>query len=190
MQKKTNLELVKQNISKANGLSNEHYIDQSIFDEEKNSILFNQWAGLDVCSEIPEVGDSKPIDFMGLPLFIIRDTQNVVRVFQNTCRHRGMILVEQTKNIQGAIRCPYHSWCYSTEGKLVSTPHVGGPGQNTDKYIDRSKLSLVEIRSHVWRDVIWVNVDGAAEPFEEVMASTIKRWRELDQNLYHGFEDG
>ena len=190
MQKKTNLELVKQNISKANGLSNEHYIDQSIFDEEKNSILFNQWAGLDVCSEIPEVGDSKPIDFMGLPLFIIRDTQNVVRVFQNTCRHRGMILVEQTKNIQGAIRCPYHSWCYSTEGKLVSTPHVGGPGQNTDKYIDRSKLSLVEIRSHVWRDVIWVNVDGTAKPFEEVMASTIKRWRELDQNLYHGGEDG
>ena len=50
-----------------------------------------------------------------------------------------MILVEQTKNIQGAIRCPYHSWCYSTEGKLVSTPHVGGPGQNTDKHIDKSK---------------------------------------------------
>ena len=55
MQEKTNLELVKQNISIANGLSNEHYIDPSIFDEEKNSILFNQWAGLDVCSEIPEV---------------------------------------------------------------------------------------------------------------------------------------
>ena len=36
----------------------------------------------------------------------------------------------------------------------------------------------------------WVNVDGAAKPFEEVMASTIKRWRELDQNLYHGGEDG
>ena len=98
MQKKANLELVKQNISKANGLPNEHYIDQSIFDEEKNSILFNQWAGLDVCAEVPEIGDSKPIDFMGLPLFIIRDTQNVVRVFQNTCRHRGMILFEKNKN--------------------------------------------------------------------------------------------
>ena len=94
-----------------------------------------------------------------------------------------MILVEKTKKIQGAIRCPYHSWCYSTEGKLVSTPHVGGPGQNTDQNIDRKKLSLVEIRSHIWRDVIWVNIDGTAEPFEEVMASTIERWKELDQKL-------
>jgi phenylpropionate dioxygenase-like ring-hydroxylating dioxygenase large terminal subunit len=101
-----------------------------------------------------------------------------------------MILVEETKNIQGAIRCPYHSWCYSTEGKLVSTPHVGGPGQNTDANIDRSKLSLVEIRSHIWRDVIWINVDGCAKPFEEVMANTIERWKELDQNLYHGGDDG
>ena len=190
MRNQTNLEMVRQHVSVANGLPNEHYIDQSVFDEERISVLFNQWAGLDVCSEVPEIGDSKPINFMGLPLFIIRDTKNIVRVFQNTCRHRGMILVEKTKKIQGAIRCPYHSWCYSTEGKLVSTPHVGGPGQNTDENIDRTKLSLVEIRSHVWRDVIWVNIDGTAEPFEKVMASTIERWKELDQKLYHGGEDG
>ena len=101
-----------------------------------------------------------------------------------------MILIEKTKKIQGAIRCPYHSWCYSTEGKLVSTPHVGGPGQNTDENIDRTKLSLVEIRSHVWRDVIWINIDGTAAPFEDVMASTIERWKELDQRLYHGGEEG
>ena len=190
MHNKTNLELVRRHVSEANGLPNEHYTDPYVFDEEKNSVLFSQWAGLDVCSEIPEIGDSKPINFMGLPLFIIRDIENIVRVFQNTCRHRGMILVEETKKIQGAIRCPYHSWCYSTEGKLVSTPHVGGPGQNTDANIDRAKLSLVEIRSHIWRDVIWINVDGCAKPFEEVMANTIERWKELDQNLYHGGDDG
>ena len=190
MHNKTNLELVRRHVSEANGLPNEHYTDPNVFDEEKNSVLFSQWAGLDVCSEIPEIGDSKPINFMGLPLFIVRDIENIVRVFQNTCRHRGMILVEETKKIQGAIRCPYHSWCYSTEGKLVSTPHVGGPGQNTDANIDRSKLSLVEIRSHIWRDVIWINVDGCAKPFEEVMANTIERWKELDQNLYHGGDDG
>ena len=82
MQKETNLELVRQHVSVANGLPNEHYIDQSVFDEERNSILFNQWAGLDVCSEVPEIGDSKPINFLGLPHFIIRDTKNIVRVFK------------------------------------------------------------------------------------------------------------
>ena len=37
-----------------------------------------------------------------------------------------MILIDRVKSIEGAIRCPYHSWCYSTEGSLISTPHVGG----------------------------------------------------------------
>jgi len=190
MQTKTKLELVRQHVSKANGLPNEHYVDPYIFEEEKNSILFNNWAGLDVCSEVPNIGDSKPINFLGLPLFIIRDNENVVRVFQNTCRHRGMILVEQFKNIRGAIRCPYHSWCYSKEGRLVSTPHVGGPGQNTDKNINKSELSLIEIRSYIWMDVIWININGNAEPFEKAMASTINRWKEFDQTLYHGGEEG
>ena len=69
MQTKTKLELVRQHVSKANGLPNEHYVDPYIFEEEKNSILFNNWAGLDVCSEVPNLGDSKPINFLGLPLF-------------------------------------------------------------------------------------------------------------------------
>ena len=184
-----NLELVRQHVSKANGLPNEHYITQSMFDEEKNSIIFNQWAGLDVCSEIPKIGDAKPLNFMGLPLFIIRDTQNAVRVYQNTCRHRGMILVDKPKKIQGAIRCPYHSWCYSTEGQLVSTPHIGGPGQNTDKNIDRSKLSLIEIRSHIWRDVIFVNPDGMAPPFEEVHQPLLDRWSVFEQPMYSDMSD-
>ena len=104
MRNQTNLEMVRQHVSVANGLPNEHYIDQSVFDEERSSILFNQWSGLDVCSEVPEIGDSKPVKFMGLPLFIIRDTKNIVRVFQNTCRHRGMILVEKTKKIQDFVK--------------------------------------------------------------------------------------
>jgi nitrite reductase/ring-hydroxylating ferredoxin subunit len=60
-----------------------------------------------------------------------------VRVFYNICRHRGMILVDAPRKIEGAIRCPYHSWCYAKEGRLVATPHVGGPGQNAHPGIDR-----------------------------------------------------
>ena len=186
MQKETNLELVRQHVSVANGLPNEHYIDQSVFNEEKDSILFNQWAGLDVCSEVPEIGDSKPVNFMGLPLFIIRDTKNIVRVFQNTCRHRGMILVEKTKKIRGAIRCPYHSWCYSTDGNLISTPHVGGPGRNLHEEIDRSNLGLTEVRSHVWMGVIWINLSGNAPQFEDSMKELMDRWADFDRPLFHG----
>ncbi len=189
MTRTTNLDAVRQPIERANGLPNAHYIDADIYAEEKHAVLFSGWAGLAVGADVPEVGDAVPITFLGMPLLMVRDKAGQVRVFQNTCRHRGMILVEEPRKIEGAIRCPYHSWCYSTDGRLVSTPHVGGPGQNTHDGIDRALLGLIEIRSHIWMDVIWINVSGDAAPFEEANADLLARWAEFDKPLYHGGAD-
>lgn len=180
------LENVRVPIETAHGLPNAHYIDQSVFLEERQAVLFNNWAGLAVASQVPEIGDAAPLEFGGMPVFMVRDKSGDVRVFQNTCRHRGMILVSEKRKIEGAIRCPYHSWCYSTKGKLVSTPHVGGPGHNTHESIVRDDLGLVEIPSHVWMDVVWINVSGGAEAFEDVHHDLLQRWKEFDQPLYHG----
>ena len=180
---------VRRPIAEANGLPNAHYIDARVFDEEKNAVLFDNWAGLAVAADVPQVGDAVPVTFLGMPLLIVRDKQDNVRVFQNTCRHRGMILVDAPRKIEGAIRCPYHSWCYSTDGRLISTPHVGGPGRNTHEGIDRALLGLVEIRSHIWMDVIFINVSGTAPAFDEVHAGLLARWSEFDKPLHHGGAD-
>ncbi len=185
----TDLRNVRRPIDQANGLGNAHYIDPAIFAEERQAVLFNNWPGLATASDVLEIGDAVPLTFLGMPLLVLRDKSGQVRVFQNTCRHRGMILVDAPRKIEGAIRCPYHSWCYSTEGRLVSTPHVGGPGQNTHQGIDRDLLGLVEIRSHVWMDVIWINISGTAPPFEQANADLIARWAEFDKPLHHGGAD-
>ncbi len=185
----TDLSTVARPIAQANGLPNAHYTDPRTFDEEKQSVLFDQWAGLAVAADLPDIGDAVPITFLGMPLLLVRDKSGDVRVFQNTCRHRGMILVEEPRKIEGAIRCPYHSWCYATDGRLISTPHVGGPGQNTHEGIDRALLGLVEIRSHIWMDVIYVNISGTAAPFEDVHADLLARWAEFDKPLHHGGAD-
>ncbi len=185
----TDLSNVRTGIEAANGLPNAHYINPGVFAEERQALLYRQWAGLAVAADVPEPGDAIPLEFLGMPLLLIRDKEGDVRVFQNICRHRGMILVEEPRKIEGAIRCPYHSWCYSTKGKLVSTPHVGGPGQNTHAAIKRDELGLNEVRSHVWRDVVWINVSGDAPAFEEVHADLIKRWADFDKPLYHGGAD-
>ena len=189
MTQTTNLSSVRRPVSEANGLPNEHYINHDIFEEEKHALLFSNWAGLAVGADVPETGDAVPITFLGMPLLLIRDRSSRIRVFQNTCRHRGMILVETAQKIEGAIRCPYHSWCYATDGRLISTPHVGGPGKNTHKDIDRTTLGLTEIRTHIWRDVVWINVDGKAPPFEQAMKDAIQRWAEFDQPMHHGGAD-
>ncbi len=180
------LDAVLTSVEKARGLPNEHYVDNVIFEEERKSVLFANWSGIGFGKDIPEAGDAQPVEFLGMPLLLVRDRDGQIGVFQNTCRHRGMILVPEATKIRGAIRCPYHSWCYSLKGELKSTPHVGGPGNNLHPDVDRDTLGLVRVRHHVWNDVIFVNVDGNAEPFEVVHADLLDRWREFNQPMVHG----
>jgi len=175
-------------VGTARGLPNAHYVDPNVFDEEKRSVLFANWSGIGFGKDIPEKGDVKPIDFLGMPILLVRGRDGEIGVFQNTCRHRGMILVDKPKRLRGAIRCPYHSWCYGLDGALRATPHVGGPGQNKHEDVNMADLGLLRIRSYVWRDVIFVNIDGTAPAFEEVNAELLDRWGEFDQPLYHGGE--
>lgn len=180
------LDAVMKPVDTARGLPNENYVCPHTFQEERKSVLFANWAGVGFGKDIPNTGDARPVDFLGMPLLLVRDEDGAIQVYQNTCRHRGMILVDAPKNVKGAIRCPYHSWCYTLKGALRTTPHVGGPGQNTHAAIDRSELGLVRIRCHVWRDVIFVNIDGTAEPFEVAHAHLLERWKEFEQPMYHG----
>ena len=183
------LKRVLNKIESANGLSNAHYTSQETFEEERDALWFQNWAGVCVASELPERGDAKPVDFLGVPLFVMRGRDDKLRVFQNVCRHRGMTLVTKPRRIEGAIRCPYHSWCYSHEGNLVATPHVGGPGHNTHPDLDREQLGLLEVRSHIWMDVVFINLSGDAPPFEEAHSKLIARWHDFDVPLYHGGAD-
>lgn len=179
------LAVVRRPVASAKGLPNAHYTDPQVFSEETDALLKSTWAGLAVASDVPEPGDAVPITFLDMPLLLVRDKSGLVRVFNNVCRHRGMILVDAPRKIEGAIRCPYHSWCYATDGRLVTTPHVGGPGQNTDPNIDRATLGLIEIRSHTWHDIVFINITGDALAFEEQHADLLARWHDFDHPHFH-----
>ena len=174
------------NVSVANGLSNEHYVNPAVFDEEKKAVLFKNWSGIGFAHDVPEPGDVKPIEFLGMPLLLVRDRTGEVGVFQNTCRHRGMILVSEQTKIRGSIRCPYHSWCYALNGELRATPQGGGPGQNNHEDISMDELGLFRVRSHIWNGVIFANIDGTAPDFVEAHAELLGRWKEFNQPMYHG----
>ena len=143
----SNLDSVLTSTDKAKGLPNEHYVSEAVFEEEKKAILFDNWSAIGTGKDIPNIGDVKPIHFVGMPLIMVRDENNRINVFQNTCRHRGMILIEEPSNISGVIRCPYHSWCYNLEGDLCATPMVGGTDSNSHESINNQELGLFKIRS-------------------------------------------
>jgi phenylpropionate dioxygenase-like ring-hydroxylating dioxygenase large terminal subunit len=66
---------------------------------------------------------------------------------------------------------------------------VGGPGRNAHENVRRDELGLIEVRSHVYMGVVFVNMSGDAPSFEDAHAEMIDRWRDFDRPLFHGGED-
>ncbi len=171
-------------------LPNPFYKDTSVFEDEKKRVFAPNWSCIGFGKDIPNSGDAKPITFLGIPLLLLRDKSGKIRVFQNVCRHRGMILVDAPTNFRGVIRCPYHSWCYNLDGELKTTPHLGGPGQNDHPAVTKSELGLYEVRSAVWMDLVFINLSGDAPDFESANATLTSRWSEFEgQSLFHGGPD-
>lgn len=173
-------------VERARGLPNECYTDAEHFKREAQAVFFTSWAALGFASDVPQPGDVKPVSFLGQPLLLARDRDGTLRVFQNVCRHRGMILVEEAGNLPRAIRCPYHSWCYELDGRLRTTPHVGGPGMSRHDAIKREELGLIEVRSHIWLGIVFVNLDGKAPEFDVFAADALERYRDFDRPLFGG----
>jgi len=187
------IEATKNSINEANGLPNECYLNDEYFKIEREKVFFNNWIVVGVSSSVPEVGDTKPFNLMGIPLLILRDKNNKIRVFHNVCSHRGMILVNEECKLKNTIRCPYHSWSYNFNGELIATPHVGGMNIHETEGFIKSKSNLKEVSTYVWMDLIFINVNKNKKDFEESIDPLEKQWSKFiskeDQKLIRHARD-
>jgi len=158
------------------GLPSPFYTDDTLLAHERDTVLGSGWTALAFGADVPKAGDVYPVDLARLPLLLLRDRGNNLKVFHNVCRHRGMKLVNQAGNAGRVIKCPYHAWCYSLDGALSATPHVGGPGVHETDGFEPSEFGLMPVRSGVWHDTVFINLDGKAPPLEDALAALRVRW--------------
>src|SRR5215207_1672081 len=105
---------------------------------------------------IPNAGDHAERVTFGVPLFAVRDRDGRARVFRNSCRHRGMALVEGP-GCSHALVCRYHGWTYRLDGSLSHVPHAAEAFPD----LEMSARGLVEVDS---REVDGLIVIGPLQP--------------------------
>ena len=90
---------------------------------------------------------------------IVRAESGALHAFYNACLHRGRRLAEGCGSFaDGAIRCPYHGWCYALDGRLVDVP-------DRDEFTGLpDDLALAPVRVDTWGGFVFVNLDPDAEP--------------------------
>ena len=174
-------------IEQARGIANGAYTQPGFLAYERDQVFAPTWACIGVGHDVVMPGDVKPIDFMGLPLILLRDADGGVHVFHNVCSHRGVRLVEQPMRVKRTLVCPYHAWTYDLDGRLRGTPHIGGQDKHQCPGFDPCAHGLREVRSAVWFDMVMINLSGDAPPLSDHVGALTARWSHIDPSAFrHG----
>jgi choline monooxygenase len=168
---------MKQPLEDAAALPGFAYHDPEFLRAEVAHVLGRNWISVGVAGQVPLPGQIAPVNVAGLPLMMVRGADGQLRVFHNVCRHRGSLLVDvPTSKPVNAIVCPYHRWTYGLDGRCAGIPYWYRSEQKPLRPAVDDDYGLIEVRSHVWLDTVFVDLSGSAPPFAELIAPLDARW--------------
>ncbi|MBN24902.1 MAG: ring-hydroxylating oxygenase subunit alpha [Alteromonadaceae bacterium] len=119
------------------GVSGRLYNDPDIYQEELKKIWYTTWVYVGHESEVPNKNDFIMKSIGPEPVIMTRDRAGEINLLLNRCTHRGNQVCVKNKGNTKSFTCPYHSWTFATDGRLMGQAFPDG-FQNADK----SKLGL------------------------------------------------
>lgn len=155
----------------------ERYRDPSFHALEADLLWPRVWQMACRLEQIPGPGDYAEYSILDETVIVVRGDDGEVRAFQNACRHRGVRLVEGQGNCGGGFTCPFHGWCYGTDG---TNTFVSRGRTFSEHNLERGEIDLVPVQCDTWGGCAWVNLDPAAPPLRESIepfASTMDAWQ-------------
>ncbi|MDH3466370.1 MAG: aromatic ring-hydroxylating dioxygenase subunit alpha [Gammaproteobacteria bacterium] len=139
------------------------YADEEFYRWEVARIFSGGWHCVGHVGQLPETGDYRAFEIVGVPLILVRGDDLQLRVFSNTCRHRAMPLLEDSGRCR-RIRCPFHSWTYGLDGALLRTP-----GMEQAAEFCHDDYGLVALRVEDSHGLVFVNFDRNAPRLTEFL---------------------
>src|SRR2546428_4293171 len=168
-------------------ISREIFVSDEIYRQELERVFARVWLFIGHESQIPKPGDYLTSSMGEESVILCRDRTGRIRVFLNSCRHRGMKVCRYDEGNTVEFQCPYHGWSYGTDGALVGVPFA------KDAYgaqLDRSQWGLIEVaRVENYKGTIWATWDASAPTFLEY-AGGYKLYLDLLLDAWDGREGG
>src|SRR2546428_4804820 len=168
-------------------ISREIFVSDEIYRQELERIFARAWLFIGHESQIPKPGDYLSSAMGEESVILCRDRAGRIRVFLNSCRHRGMKVCRYDEGNTVEFQCPYHGWSYGTDGALVGVPFA------KDAYgaqLDRSRWGLIEVaQMKNYKGTIWATWDRSAPSFEGYLGG-YKLYLDLLLDAWDGREGG
>ena len=148
------------------------YTSQEFYDLEVKNLFMQVWNFFGHVDQVSNPGDFITVNFVGIPLIIVRGEDGEIRAFANSCRHRGTPVADGSGNCRAFV-CPYHGWVFQLDGTLHSCP-----GMEKTIGFDKVGNGLIPLRLETFGCFMFINFDNDAEPlidylgdFPDIMGS-------------------
>jgi choline monooxygenase len=161
------------------------YRSPQLYAVEQERVFSRGWVCAGYTSQVAEPGDVLVASVAGQPLLVSRDHAGQLRAFYNVCRHRGSLLVAADGK-HSVIRCPYHSWGYALDGRLLGAPYFKGldvpPAQQAlfdtteAKGFCKEDYGLLSVAVAAWGCFVFVNLDPEPRPLAEWLGDLPRRF--------------
>lgn len=161
------------------------YRSASFYEIEQARVFARGWVCVGYTSQIQEPGAVFQATVTDQSILIVRDRANQLRAFYNVCRHRGSMLITEDGKHE-VIRCPYHSWGYGLDGRLLGAPYFKGLDVPTEQraFFDMSEArefrkedyGLLPVAVANWGCFVFVNLDPQARPLSEWLGDLPDRY--------------
>ena len=164
-------------------LDRHHYIDAASFGREAD-MLRREWTcigrldDLGLAASGHTIPDRRAVvSYLGESVIVTADGAGLLHALANVCRHRGsqVVPVEPGVPVQPcaakSLRCPYHSWTYGLDGRLLHAPHT----DNVD--LDTPAFGLKPLRAAGWGGFLWLTEDLEAPAVVDTLGPVPDRVR-------------
>jgi phenylpropionate dioxygenase-like ring-hydroxylating dioxygenase large terminal subunit len=155
----------------------ERYFDPDFYRLECENLWPRVWQMACRLEEIPDAGDFAEYQILDQSVIVVRTQELGVSAFHNACRHRGVAFAQGRGHRPGGFVCPFHGWCYATDGTNTRVTQVTAFAAEN---LEPAQLNLVPVRCETWGGCAWINLDDSAPPLRpciEPFATTHDAWK-------------
>jgi len=140
------------------------YTDPAIYQADLEAIWYRDWLFVGHDCELASAGAYFTVQVGDYPLVVLRGADGVIRALHNSCRHRGSRICAEAKGAVARLVCPYHSWTYELDGRLLYA-------RDMDAGFDPAAHGLKPVHCASFAGYIWICLAHEAPDFARFRAT-------------------
>ncbi|HEY2057450.1 MAG TPA: aromatic ring-hydroxylating dioxygenase subunit alpha [Amycolatopsis sp.] len=139
----------------------ERYISKEWLAAEYKRLWPQVWQMACRLEQIPHTGDYYEYLIGDQSILVVRESEDSVKAFRNSCPHRATRIRSGTGNTEDELRCPFHGWAWKLDGSILEIPDAD---DFAPECLSRKDLTLSAVHVGLWGGFVFLTMAENPQP--------------------------